>query len=51
MLRGRIAYTSHQQESGEVKRANVEILVNSVKAVEQLAPNLKFWTLQTGGKV
>ena len=29
----------------------MEILENAVLAVEALCPKLRFWTLQTGGKV
>jgi hypothetical protein len=35
----------------ELKKANVDILDNAVKAVEIVCPRLSFWTLQTGGKV
>ncbi|KAH8805146.1 hypothetical protein F5884DRAFT_441544 [Xylogone sp. PMI_703] len=34
----------------ELKKANVDLLDNAVKAVEKLCPQLSFWTLQTGGK-
>ena len=34
-----------------LKKANMEILENAVKACEVVCPQLKFWTLQTGGKV
>jgi len=34
-----------------IKRSNVEIRKNAVQAVEDLCPNLQFWTFQTGGKV
>jgi len=33
-----------------LKKANMEILENAVKACEVVCPQLKFWTLQTGGK-
>ncbi|KAL7815851.1 hypothetical protein V8C26DRAFT_107628 [Trichoderma gracile] len=33
-----------------LKEVNVRILETAVQAVERLSPNLRFWTLQTGGK-
>ncbi|KAL6864635.1 hypothetical protein J3F83DRAFT_147094 [Trichoderma novae-zelandiae] len=33
-----------------LKEVNVCILETAVQAVEQVSPNLRFWTLQTGGK-
>lgn len=34
-----------------LKEINVRILETAVQAVERVSPNLRFWTLQTGGKV
>lgn len=34
-----------------LKEVNVRILETAVQAVERISPNLRFWTLQTGGKV
>lgn len=34
-----------------ILKSNVEILENAIQAVEDLCPNLQFWTFQTGGKV
>lgn len=45
------AYTGHGSDHAELKRANVEIMVNSVKALESLCPKMSFFALQTGGKV
>lgn len=44
------AYTAHGKDYQTLKRANVTILHNAVKAVEITCPNFQFWTLQTGGK-
>ncbi|KAL6901088.1 hypothetical protein GGI43DRAFT_433838 [Trichoderma evansii] len=33
-----------------LKEVNVQILETAVQAVERVSPNLRFWTLQTGGK-
>ena len=46
-----LAYTGHGTGFEGIKKANVEILENAVHAVENLCPNLQFWTFQTGGKV
>jgi hypothetical protein len=46
-----LAYTGHGTGYEGIKKANVEILENGVKAVENLCPKLRFWTFQTGGKV
>ena len=48
---GYTAYVGHGSDFQELKRANVEILENAVLAVDALCPKLRFWTLQTGGKV
>jgi hypothetical protein len=45
------AYTGHGTGFEGIKNSNVEILENAVQAVENLCPNLQFWTFQTGGKV
>jgi hypothetical protein len=37
--------------SEEQIRGNVELLVNSIQAVEEICPNLQFVTWPTGGKV
>jgi hypothetical protein len=34
-----------------LKEVNVRILETAVQAVERVSPKLRFWTLQTGGKV
>lgn len=34
-----------------LKEVNIRILETAVQAVERVSPKLKFWTLQTGGKV
>lgn len=34
-----------------LKEINVRILETAVQAVERVIPSLRFWTLQTGGKV
>ena len=44
------AYTAHDKDYQTLKRANVTILSNAIKAVEATCPNFQFWTLQTGGK-
>jgi hypothetical protein len=46
-----LAYTGHGTGFEGIKNSNVEILENAVQAVENLCPNLLFWTFQTGGKV
>jgi hypothetical protein len=46
-----LAYTGHGTGFEGIKKANVEILENAIQAVENLCPNVQFWTFQTGGKV
>jgi len=45
-----LAYTSHGSDYPTLKQANVTILTNALQAVDKVCPNLRFWTLQTGGK-
>lgn len=45
------AYTGHGSDFQELKRINVEILTNAVGGSEICCPNMRFFTLQTGGKV
>ena len=45
------AYTGHGTGFEGIKKSNVVILENAVQAVENLCPNLLFWTFQTGRKV
>ncbi|KAF6241297.1 hypothetical protein HO173_000007 [Letharia columbiana] len=44
------SYTAHGSDYQTLKRANVAILSNALRAVEKTCPSLVFWTLQTGGK-
>ena len=49
-----IAYIHQEQvadEPGRKKQSNADMLVNTVKAIEEICPSLDFWTFQTGGKV
>ncbi|TVY82657.1 Short chain dehydrogenase sirQ [Lachnellula suecica] len=39
-----------EQDSEKRIKENVDFIVNSVAAVEQVCPNLQFWTFPTGGK-
>lgn len=39
------------EDSEQKIRENVEFIVNAVAAVEEVCPNLQFWTFPTGGKV
>lgn len=43
--------TSDIEGHEELKRVNVAILETAVQAVEAVCPRLRFWSLQTGGKV
>lgn len=45
------AGTSDFEGFDKLKEINVRILETAVKAVERVSSNLRFWTLQTGGKV
>lgn len=45
------AYTGHGSSYEDLRKVNDEILVNAVGAVEICCPDLRFFTLQTGGKV
>ena len=45
------AYTGHGSSYQELKAANAEILTNAVGSCEICCPNMRFFTLQTGGKV
>ncbi|KAK5125248.1 hypothetical protein LTR85_000924 [Meristemomyces frigidus] len=44
------AYAGHGSDYQELKRTNTEILTNAVGSCEICCPNLRFFTLQTGGK-
>ncbi|GFP58591.1 hypothetical protein ACSS6W_005860 [Trichoderma asperelloides] len=44
------AGTSDFEGFDKLKEINVRILETAVKAVERVSSNLRFWTLQTGGK-
>ncbi|KAK4540893.1 hypothetical protein LTR36_008835 [Oleoguttula mirabilis] len=44
------AYAGHGSDYQELKRINVEMLTNAVGSCEICCPNLRFFTLQTGGK-
>lgn len=45
------AYTGHGSSYADLRAVNEAILVNALGAVEICCPALRFWTLQTGGKV
>merc|ERR1712014_172913 len=47
---GYTAYAGHGSDFPELKRINSEILTNAVGTCEIVCPNLRFFTLQTGGK-
>ncbi|KAF1988255.1 hypothetical protein K402DRAFT_374052 [Aulographum hederae CBS 113979] len=44
-----VAYTAHEADHAECKRANVQLLETAIDLVETLCPKVDFWTLQTGG--
>lgn len=45
------AYAGHGSDFGELKKINTEILTNAVGTCELTCPNMRYFTLQTGGKV
>jgi hypothetical protein len=45
------AYAGHGQDFEELKRVNSELLTNAIGGVEICCPELRFVTLNTGGKV
>ena len=45
------AYAGHGTDHDELKRINSEAIKNAVEACESCCPEMKFFTLQTGGKV
>lgn len=45
------AYTGHGKPYKELKQINTEILTNALGTCEIVCPEMKFFTLQTGGKV
>jgi len=45
------AYAAHGSDYAELKRVNTEILTNAVGSCELCCPKMRFFTLQTGGKV
>jgi hypothetical protein len=46
-----LAYISHGPDHEDPTNLNVKALENAVRAVENVCPNLMFWTFQTGGRV
>ena len=45
------AYSGHGSDYQELKRINTTILTNAVGSCEVCCPSMRFFTLQTGGKV
>ena len=45
------AYSGHGSDFQELKAINLELLTNAVGGCEIVCPNMRFFTLQTGGKV
>jgi nucleoside-diphosphate-sugar epimerase len=45
------AYTGHGSSFQELKKANMNILANTLDAVEAACPKFKFFSFQTGGKL
>jgi hypothetical protein len=40
-----------EEDAEARKKENVDFIINAVRAVEAVCPNLEFWTFPTGGKV